>query len=93
MEDVEDQPPEFVIVTPVTRVSEDAPVGSPVLQVRAVDGDRGINNKIIYSMSGGQDIFGIDSNSGVISTRKTLDRESAATNNGAYIVKITVSWY
>ena len=91
VEDVEDQPPEFVVVTPVTRVSEDAPVGSSVLQVRAVDGDRGINNNIIYSLSGGQDVFGIDPSTGVVSTRKTLDRESSATNNGAYIVKIAVS--
>lgn len=32
VEDVEDQPPEFVVVTQVTRISEDAPVGSTVLQ-------------------------------------------------------------
>lgn len=29
---MEDQPPEFVVVSPVTRVSEDAPVGTSVLQ-------------------------------------------------------------
>lgn len=89
VQDVEDQPPEFVMVTPVTRVSEDAPVGSSVLQVRAIDGDRGVNNKIVYSISGAQDIFGIDSYTGIISTRKNLDREGPATNNGAYIVQIS----
>ena len=30
--DVEDQPPEFVVASPVTRVSEDAHIGSSVLQ-------------------------------------------------------------
>lgn len=30
--DVEDQPPEFVVATPVTRISEDAQIGTPVLQ-------------------------------------------------------------
>lgn len=30
--DVEDQPPEFVVASPVTRISEDAPVGTSVLQ-------------------------------------------------------------
>lgn len=30
--DVEDQPPEFVVATPVTRISEDAHIGTPVLQ-------------------------------------------------------------
>lgn len=60
--------------------------------MKAVDGDRGINNKIVYSItSGAQNVFGIDANLGVISTLKTLDRESPATNNGAYIIQITVS--
>lgn len=30
--DVEDQSPEFVVATPVTRVSEDAQIGTSVLQ-------------------------------------------------------------
>jgi len=32
VQDVEDQPPEFVVVTPVARVSEDAPPGTSILQ-------------------------------------------------------------
>lgn len=32
VQDVEDQPPEFVVASPVTRISEDAPVGTNVLQ-------------------------------------------------------------
>lgn len=32
VEDVEDQPPEFISVTPVARVSEDAQIGTSVLQ-------------------------------------------------------------
>lgn len=32
VQDVEDQPPEFVVASPVTRISEDAPVGTSVLQ-------------------------------------------------------------
>lgn len=32
VEDVEDQPPEFVVVSPVTRVSEDAKIGTPILR-------------------------------------------------------------
>lgn len=32
VQDVEDQPPEFVVATPVTRISEDASVGTAVLQ-------------------------------------------------------------
>lgn len=32
VEDIEDQPPEFVRVQPVVRVAEDAPIGTTVLQ-------------------------------------------------------------
>ncbi|KAF4517747.1 hypothetical protein B566_EDAN002952 [Ephemera danica] len=66
VEDVEDSPPEFTLVPPLTRVSEDVPVGTSVLSVKAVDGDRGINNRIVYSISrGGDGLFGIDATSGV----------------------------
>lgn len=34
--DVEDQPPEFVRVQPVARVSEDAPIGSTVMQGKQI---------------------------------------------------------
>lgn len=32
VEDVEDQPPEFVRVTPVARIEENSPIGTSVLQ-------------------------------------------------------------
>jgi len=32
VKDVEDQPPEFIVVTPVARVSEDAPPGTSIIQ-------------------------------------------------------------
>ncbi|CAD0199964.1 unnamed protein product [Chrysodeixis includens] len=89
VQDVEDQPPEFVVASPVTRISEDAPVGTSVLQVRAIDGDRGINNRISYSIiSGGEEHFDIDSSSGVVYTVNQLDREDPNNSNGAYILEI-----
>ncbi|CAH2076820.1 unnamed protein product, partial [Iphiclides podalirius] len=89
VQDVEDQPPEFVVASPVTRISEDAPVGTSVLQVRAIDGDRGINNRISYSIiSGGEEHFDIDSSSGVVFTVNPLDREDPHNSNGAYILEI-----
>ncbi|XP_060803722.1 cadherin-23 [Amyelois transitella] len=89
VQDEEDQPPEFVVASPVTRISEDAPVGTSVLQVRAIDGDRGINNRISYSIiSGGEEHFDIDSSSGVVYTVSSLDREDPNNSNGAYILEI-----
>ncbi|XP_053612756.1 cadherin-23 [Plodia interpunctella] len=89
VQDVEDQPPEFVVASPVTRISEDAPIGTSVLQVRAIDGDRGINNRISYSIiSGGEEQFDIDSSSGIVYTINSLDREDPNNSNGAYILEI-----
>ncbi|XP_063618733.1 cadherin-23 [Cydia splendana] len=89
VQDVEDQPPEFVVVSPVTRISEDADVGTSVLQVHAIDGDRGINNRISYSIiSGGEEHFDIDSSSGIVYTVSQLDREDPRNSNGAYILEI-----
>ncbi|CAG4973752.1 unnamed protein product [Parnassius apollo] len=89
VQDVEDQPPEFLVASPVTRITEDAPVGTSVLQVRAIDGDRGINNRISYSIiSGGEEHFDIDSSSGVVYTINPLDREDPLNSNGAYILEI-----
>ncbi|XP_050735758.1 cadherin-23-like isoform X6 [Eriocheir sinensis] len=87
--DVEDQPPQFIHAPPVTRIPEDIPVNSGVLEVKAVDGDRGVNNRITYSiLEGDKGLFHLDPNSGVLYVRKPLDRESPLSNNGAFIIKI-----
>ncbi|GAB0096475.1 Cadherin [Sergentomyia squamirostris] len=92
VKDMEDQPPEFVAVTPVIRVSEDIPTGSKVAHVKAIDGDRGVNNEIRYSMRNGFGLFGIHEKSGVIVTVKALDRENLDNQiNGAYIVEVVAT--
>ena len=61
------------------------------MRVRAVDGDRGINNKILYSIiSGPGDLFGIGSDTGVVYTNAEIDRESERSrgSNGAFILGI-----
>ncbi|XP_073973404.1 protocadherin-like wing polarity protein stan isoform X2 [Rhodnius prolixus] len=66
-------------------ISEGSPVGSVVAQLRATDLDIGINAQIEYSLasveSGGLDtgegLFSIDSQSGLVTTRQPLDRETA----------------
>ncbi|XP_063590983.1 cadherin-23-like [Penaeus indicus] len=89
VQDVEDQPPQFIQAPPVTRIPEDIPVNSGVLEVRAVDGDRGINNRITYSiLDGDKGLFELDRDSGVLYVKRPLDRESPLSNNGAFIIKI-----
>lgn len=59
--------------------------------MRAIDGDRGINNRISYSIiSGGEENFDIDSSSGIVYTVNQLDREDPNNSNGAYILEILV---
>ncbi|KAG7212887.1 hypothetical protein KM043_002239 [Ampulex compressa] len=91
VQDVEDQPPEFISMTPVARISENARIGTSVLQVRAVDGDKGINNKVTYSITEGPKyLFDIDATSGLVFTRAQLDREAEENSDGTFILEITV---
>ncbi|KAH9361060.1 hypothetical protein HPB48_002922 [Haemaphysalis longicornis] len=89
VDDVEDQPPIFTQVPPVTRISEDLPLNSVVLTVKAMDGDRGVNNAINYSIiSGGNGLFAIDRETGVVSVKGRLDREATENRNGAFILLV-----
>ncbi|XP_013115891.2 cadherin-23 [Stomoxys calcitrans] len=89
VKDIEDQPPEFVKVQPVARIPEDAAVGTRVMRVLCVDGDRGINNPIAYELESNE-LFAIERNTGWIYTIRELDREDPSNQvNGAYILKVT----
>ncbi|XP_057660172.1 cadherin-23 [Diorhabda carinulata] len=94
VEDVEDQPPEFVRITPFVKVEENSPIGTSVSRVVAVDGDRGVNNSIEYYLhSNGlnkmSDFFSIERSTGVIFTTGILDREALPGESGTYILQIT----
>ena len=59
--------------------------------VRAVDGDKGINNKVTYSITQGpRYLFDIDTTSGLVFTRAQLDREAEENAEGTFILEITV---
>ncbi|KPM07825.1 cadherin-23-like protein [Sarcoptes scabiei] len=85
VEDVDDQPPIFTSIPSVTRISEDAPIGGVVLQVTAIDGDKGVNNQITYRISKGGEkgLFVINSNTGVVTVAGKLDREAIQPNSGS----------
>ncbi|XP_074645849.1 cadherin EGF LAG seven-pass G-type receptor 2-like [Tubulanus polymorphus] len=61
----------------VARVKENVPVGASIFKVLAEDDDAGENARISYTISDDTDIFQIDMNTGVISTKKLLDRETS----------------
>ncbi|XP_032221364.2 cadherin EGF LAG seven-pass G-type receptor 2 isoform X2 [Nematostella vectensis] len=73
-------PPQFSRLQEDASVSEDAEVGTVVATVSASDPDSGSNGMIRYSMSPSQNLmsatyFSIDQITGVITTKRGLDRE------------------
>ncbi|XP_035583365.1 protocadherin gamma-B5 isoform X15 [Zalophus californianus] len=73
--DANDNPPVFN--QDVYRVSlrENVPPGTAVVQVSATDQDEGVNSEITYSFYRTGQVFSLNSKSGEITTRKTLDFE------------------
>ncbi|XP_078371306.1 protein dachsous-like [Oculina patagonica] len=75
--DVNDNAPQFRPSLFFGNVSENEPVGTPVMKISANDSDSGSNGALTYSIPRGKVIpkFAINSSSGVIYTNSTLDRE------------------
>uniref|UniRef100_A0A8C6NV07 Protocadherin-16 n=1 Tax=Nothobranchius furzeri TaxID=105023 RepID=A0A8C6NV07_NOTFU len=77
--DVNDHSPQFQSSSYTADISEDVPIGSLVLEVKAVDLDYGLNSQILYFLStGSHSTFIIDQNTGRIITAAPLDREKTA---------------
>lgn len=47
--DVEDQPPVFSAINPVTRISEDVPIGAPVLQSKNIFYHKNVFTTFLFS--------------------------------------------
>ncbi|XP_078459193.1 protocadherin Fat 1-like isoform X2 [Lampetra planeri] len=64
--------------TAAVEVREDLPIGAEVMQIEAKDLDSGFNGKLVYALSGGNDLsnFVIDTETGVLSVLLPLDREA-----------------
>ncbi|KAL6464199.1 hypothetical protein MHYP_G00265160 [Metynnis hypsauchen] len=76
--DTNDHDPVFEQQDYKESVRENLEIGYEVLTVRATDGDAPINGNILYRIlngNGSNDVFEIDSRSGVIRTRGPVDRE------------------
>ncbi|XP_062856682.1 protocadherin Fat 2 [Trichomycterus rosablanca] len=75
VEDCNDHIPNFMSTHYEGGVSNLAPVGTEVLQVKALDKDAGSNAKIVYSINSGDSkgVFDIDQDTGSIHVAKSLD--------------------
>ena len=89
--DVQNSPPVFMgSLTGI--VNEDDPIGTPVLKIRAKDGDTGNPRRIIYDLvenEGGY--FVVDTNTGQITVDRHLDRESLSASSGVLGLKVRAS--
>ncbi|XP_032410979.1 cadherin-related family member 2 [Xiphophorus hellerii] len=77
VEDVPDLDPVFIGGPYVGSVEENSPADTSVLRVTALDGDKGINDNIIYTIeaSSADGLFKISENDGIISVSSGIDRE------------------
>ncbi|XP_052471541.1 protocadherin alpha-2 isoform X2 [Carassius gibelio] len=83
IEDVNDNIPVFSKPLLKARVVENAPLGTSVIQVHASDPDEGLNGEIAYSLvsqdsDSNVDAFSIDSETGLITVKGTVDYERGA---------------
>ncbi|KAA8593994.1 hypothetical protein FQN60_004828 [Etheostoma spectabile] len=77
--DINDQSPQFQSSSYTADISEDVPIGSLVLEVKAIDLDQGLNSQVMYFLrSGSKSMFIIDENTGRIITAAPVDRERTA---------------
>ncbi len=83
IEDVNDNIPVFSKPLFKARVAENVPLGTSVIQVHAGDPDEGLNGDIAYSLVSqyndiNVDAFSIDSETGLITVKGTVDYEKGA---------------
>uniref|UniRef100_A0A8C4NG34 FAT atypical cadherin 1 n=1 Tax=Eptatretus burgeri TaxID=7764 RepID=A0A8C4NG34_EPTBU len=76
--DVNDNSPTFESEFYNAMVMENLPIGTPVIQVRAMDLDFRGNGKVVYYLPHVADVFAVDRETGWIRTLQGLDRELQA---------------
>ncbi|XP_021483506.1 cadherin-related family member 2 [Meriones unguiculatus] len=90
--DEPDLDPQFVREFYSASVAEDAAVGTSVLKVEAVDGDKGINDVVTYRISNSTRPTWFDiGNDGVIFVSAPLDREQLPKDAGEVQLQVTAT--
>lgn len=76
LQDENDNAPRFPLAEYVASVEEGAPVGSPLLVARAIDGDRGPFGKLNYSLIEGAQLVRVDGSTGALTSATVFDYEA-----------------
>ncbi|XP_058852409.1 cadherin-related family member 2-like isoform X1 [Acipenser ruthenus] len=93
VKDAPDRNPVFLNTPYQTSVEENTPVGQSVFTVKAIDGDKGINDLIFYSIdaSNVDGKFAINTLTGQISVNETIDREQLLEINAEVELVVTAT--
>ncbi|XP_047208998.1 protocadherin alpha-C2 [Girardinichthys multiradiatus] len=80
VQDTNDNPPRFEKQIYTINMTENTPIGTLVINLNATDLDEGLNSEIVYSFTlytseKTQDVFTLNSNTGEISVKGTIDYE------------------
>uniref|UniRef100_A0A8C4N7U4 Cadherin domain-containing protein n=2 Tax=Eptatretus burgeri TaxID=7764 RepID=A0A8C4N7U4_EPTBU len=81
VKDIPNLPPIFTSASYSSSIKENTAKNTEVLHVNAVDGDRGINNKIFYSISG-TSYFYVDNKTGEVFVSENIDRDTMSPSTG-----------
>lgn len=65
-------PPQFEQLIYTFSISESTPIGAILAQIEAVDADEGLNSTITYKISGENEMFGVDANTGEIMLKQQM---------------------
>jgi len=76
--DVNDNDPTFSTTESRVSFREDVPIGTLIYIARAQDKDSGRNSRLRYTTSGNDDRFDVDSTSGRITLRSSMDCEASS---------------
>ncbi|XP_013925416.1 PREDICTED: cadherin-related family member 2 isoform X2 [Thamnophis sirtalis] len=73
--DVPDLDPQFLGEPYVASVSENCPLGTPIMTVLAIDKDKSVDDTILYNITDASSLFAVNQSTGVITVNSDLDRE------------------
>ncbi|XP_030069021.1 cadherin-related family member 2 [Microcaecilia unicolor] len=88
--DVPDLAPQFINVQDLVTVMENSALGTSVLTVSAIDGDKGVNDKILYHIGYASvpGLFAINNSTGEIFVSGLIDRETLLESNEQVLLTI-----
>ena len=87
VDDINDNPPVYILASPEVSWPEGTPSGTVVAQYRATDADIGTNAEVTYALSSSPDVFPFNFDDGILTLDGDLDFEMTQ----SYAITVTAS--